>query len=788
MKKILYYIIGAGTLLAAASCEKNPEWNEPEAQGLTLRFSCTDMATRATVPGVSNEDLIKKIDYFFFPVNAQGKVDDDTEYVYNDTFTPTDGGLTGTYSVVIQPGVLGQIFPNGKTKAMVFAIANYVDKDGAAVASPNTTIPSDVKTWKGLHDLEVGETFFYNDGNPNFTLRWPRRMNPDHEDLFFVMAGEQEVEFSATGSYAIDATVPLERLASKVTVTFTYQNYEEVKSSGNIMWVPQSEDDETRVFLSNAIERTTIGGPLTRPLVGDSGAACTKPQGNGTRDMFEYAYDFMNDIVAGEDGVKVAHYYTYPISLTEGNDNQPYLKLVLPWYGYKNYGTDQQMLYKQKEVYYKIVLPRETISEPNRIYEYAVDVNILGSDREIKIIGEEYTVKDWSSDKAISSNVATGAFISLDIPRDEYDMYTDLVEIAIVSSGEVEISDLKIYQDDFSSASSTQIDFITGKGTNGYTYGSGKSANTEDIDGNKLPEWVTVEGTTLTVHHAMNNDFSDRNFDAAPMTFIVTLHLKDADDDHTFDRTVTITQYPSLYVTKNGHTGHVFVNGYGDPDNNIPAWDNRGYQGANNNSSRRQYFLGNVLYQNADMTGGSSNNNPNNYTIHVTLLDNNSSGWMISDPRDVAGTLNYIDVTRYRKTKTDANDVISPGFKIASSYGMVVNRSEDGNYSGITYENAVKRCASYQENGYPAGRWRVPTEAEMEFVIYLSDYGKVPSLFQGSYYASSGRYLNYENGTYQGYANATSQYGYRVRCVYDTWFWGEEPIQENANTWLGFHD
>ena len=130
----------------------------------------------------------------------------------------------------------------------------------------------------------------------------------------------------------------------------------------------------------------------------------------------------------------------------------------------------------------------------------------------------------------------------------------------------------------------------------------------------------------------------------------------------------------------------------------------------------------------------------------------------------------------------------SPGFKIASSYGMVVNRSEDGNYSGITYENAVKRCASYQENGYPAGRWRVPTEAEMEFVIYLSDYGKVPSLFQGSYYASSGRYLNYENGTYQGYANATSQYGYRVRCVYDTWFWGEEPIQENANTWLGFHD
>ena len=27
-----------------------------------------------------------------------------------------------------------------------------------------------------------------------------------------------------------------------------------------------------------------------------------------------------------------------------------------------------------------------------------------------------------------------------------------------------------------------------------------------------------------------------------------------------------------------------------------------------------------------------------------------------------------------------------------------------------------------------------------------------------------------------------------VRCVYDAWYWGEEPVQENATTWLGFYD
>ena len=41
----------------------------------------------------------------------------------------------------------------------------------------------------------------------------------------------------------------------------------------------------------------------------------------------------------------------------------------------------------------------------------------------------------------------------------------------------------------------------------------------------------------------------------------------------------------------------------------------------------------------------------------------------------------------------------------------------------MSFAQAEKRCAAYQENGYPAGRWRVPTEAEIWFMANRSNAG-----------------------------------------------------------------
>ena len=90
---------------------------------------------------------------------------------------------------------------------------------------------------------------------------------------------------------------------------------------------------------------------------------------------------------------------------------------------------------------------------------------------------------------------------------------------------------------------------------------------------------------------------------------------------------------------------------------------------------------------------------------------------------------------------------------------------------------AKERCASYQEDGFPAGRWRLPTSADVLFVRNLSRYQHIPSLFQ--------THINNGYWTADGYIYSQTEYGdittntsntRSVRCVYDVWYWGEAPL------------
>jgi hypothetical protein len=98
-------------------------------------------------------------------------------------------------------------------------------------------------------------------------------------------------------------------------------------------------------------------------------------------------------------------------------------------------------------------------------------------------------------------------------------------------------------------------------------------------------------------------------------------------------------------------------------------------------------------------------------------------------------------------------------YKVASSYGKTTYMS---------FAQAEKRCAAYQENGYPAGRWRVPTEAEIWFIANRSNAGVFPTLFDGRYWASSGRYYD---SSANSFGTGTAERA--VRCVYDVWYWGD---------------
>lgn len=137
---------------------------------------------------------------------------------------------------------------------------------------------------------------------------------------------------------------------------------------------------------------------------------------------------------------------------------------------------------------------------------------------------------------------------------------------------------------------------------------------------------------------------------------------------------------------------------------------------------------------------------------------------------------------------------IAPVIRIASSFGKI---------QYLAKFEARRRCATYQEAGRPAGRWRLPTRAEVEYVASLSRDGIIPVLFgptgnatKAYYWTASGvvsvdrqaeidviksdddRLKNDMTVVVEGgVSNSIS-----VRCVYDDWYWIKEDGTEDVVT------
>ncbi len=144
----------------------------------------------------------------------------------------------------------------------------------------------------------------------------------------------------------------------------------------------------------------------------------------------------------------------------------------------------------------------------------------------------------------------------------------------------------------------------------------------------------------------------------------------------------------------------------------------------------------------------------------------------------------------YPTLETTANKMmIAPKFRICSSYAgtsWILNR-----------ELARRRAAAYQEMGYPAGRWRLPTYGEVAFIMELAAQYKIPRLFGTFtstwwYWCANGLVTVPAKSTGNGPSIPDNASGYiaptgvaapvaqRARFVYDEWYWGEEDLEPNG--------
>lgn len=755
MKSLLHHIfLLLIAMLSITACSDIDPFETDETRGMELTINCVNPNnTRATMPGDNayNENAIKTIHYFLY---VSGKTNENAVMKGKINIAVGTNG-TATIRIPMNEAELNNVvFPRPIEECEVYLIANLPDGVRPAGAADD-----DPKNWT------------------NTTLATLRAMSVtanfqgDAVQTSFVMEGLGKARIiSRNKTVAAEGNIIVERLASKITSRIAVA--ETFTDSDGKVWTPQL--DGMVIHLDNAVSNTTLNADF----------------GNTYFD-----YDVRKEIgtangTLGEGGESVLFhvyqpFYSYPCTWDYSDDEAMALYIMLPWQTDNGDGNVQF-----KDCHYKVYLPTMQLDR-NCWYNLDLKIEMLGTftapDEPVEVTGVIYKVIDWKNgfaDWSAGLNIDTELLSAhyLVVEQNNYVVNNkNTFEIPFITSHNCVIEDVKMTYVTFGNSDTskpTDTPITTTKVTSSH-YQLGDNAN----------DWLKVEGNTIKLSHELNNDFvNTKDYDYSPFT--ITFTLCHENNKEKFKEKITIVQKPAISITAHlnsyrvgsptGTNGYLYVNGYGPEQN--PTYSYGGVRGLIS----------------------TSNKNPYMYIVEVTVLPHGSD-FILGDPRtDVPATdsnrqsLDFgnfvsapgIEGTNSRKlrnyygTKTDASvqNMISPKFRFASSHGVMNDK--------VSHTNARNRAATYQEDGFPAGRWRVPTMAEARFVIKLSSDGKIPNLFNTTnrYWCANGTVIS------GGDPVVTNTGSYYVRCVYDDWYWensqyprmeslGDHPNKYNQFTW-----
>jgi hypothetical protein len=805
MKKTIIFAAFAALVLASACSERV---DIPELLGenvISLDLVYGDPATRAdnepkTTPGEGLENAVTSVQYFFYndvtenPIYNSGLITNPTiseDLKYSVTLVAGENGVPD----------LTTMFKNGE--CIVFAVFNM---PSAITAAPL----EDVKA------TAISNTFAHEDGVEGASSGSEWVVTTDAEavdyDKYFVMVGELPLtrDKNAT-TYAAKGTVAMNRVAAKIAVSLKIKK--EVEASDGVIWNPMLGGQQIRVYPNFMAGNAVIGGASETP---------TFPTDLGQFTYKEVVYNsevgsaYVEDSEDGDYYVIASQqdFYTYPMEWTRGTDVEPFIKVIIPWRDEN--GTSQ------KEIYYKIMLPMESI-EANKYYKLTVNASILGTEGEPEVTLEPLSalVVSWQGGAPVNGTISAAKYLSVergvvsstatsyDTAEGRFDFYTVTSGTDFAASDPVTVRIKEIKQKNLST------------GNWEYLYQNFTANNSEitkrgftkaQVDAN----WVKLVGDNyLEIGHQLNSDLTSPLMDVTPYYYTVVLSLpSEIDSSHEYDKTVTFVQWPEVYVVEDPNKsssntyGYTFLNTYTGNSTMSNSYNNRTYYTYLN--GEYGYYLGGIH----GLTG--ENVNGNMYVLTVSVSNN----YVIGDPRsattsvpsftftgeringnehDFNGTWNSAPwyeggnhvLTYYRPvSSTNTINMIAPKIRVASSYGVCT--------TGISQANAIARCAAYQEDGIPAGRWRLPTFSEVEFISTLSSLGRIPYLFgrnsatqsYDSYYFCANGVVHVNNGTKTvelKTVQETSNNNRSVRCVYDEWFWGDatesRPVNAATFTW-----
>ena len=742
-----------------------PEYGEDY---IVLNVSNSPMTMAEGNTGTDYERQLNRLDCFFY---VKDKTNDPCVYYHR---ADINNLTSATVSFFVNDLTLKEIYPSGSL-CDVFVIANIPGNPTFEAKGEGTSMED---LGKYVLDMTAGEYDVI--GKP------------------FVMTGGGKVQKNKNSSAT--ATISLARVASKVTMTVKVPKSIEVGSDENkVTMLPVLVDNEGNEPLKTSFHYGTKKSYL-------SGAYPDDPDHYINTDKIPYTlsketethYVFTCDMP----------FYTYARTWDKGSDNAAYVTFEMPW------GADEDEDGKAdsyKTFYYQILVNgRNRNFVPNTCYDMIVTVGVLGSTVESlpKELDElSYYVLDWTTETSNgehgsgdrNEDVVLDKYNYLEVPQKYIEMdNVNTVAIRYNASHKIGVKWDTDTSNEKTEKGNRWIEALGSTTTLSALYISNYDTTTQSgtpaakalpvtlsafTDNNK--GWLTFNYTLSDVD--INGD-GDGNDIYSPAYVFITIWLDVngngvQDSDETLTEDVKIVIYPAIFIVgDNSATRSIFVNGnYGqNADHNnyltiagkrvgkavgqdastymtvisISAFNKNNYTFVYTNNQKKEYIIGDPRVRSSNKLGVPDDTNQ---------VKQAATGWIKAT--DVNGTERNLQY--YYPTSTEANSyqVIAPKFRIASKLG---------GYSECHPEGAALRCASYQEHGFPAGRWRLPTTAEILFIVELQKQDKIKELFYGgnTYFSATDRVTvndnNYTLSTGLGNNNAS------VRCVYDEWFWGSE--------------
>ena len=758
-----------------------PEYGEDY---IVLNVSNSPMTTAEGDPNTDYERKLTRLDCFFY---VKDKTNEPCVYY---RMAEVDDLGSATIPFIVDDLTLKEIFPSGAL-CDVFVIANIPGNPTFEAKGEGTTVE---KLGELVLDMTTGK--YDGIGKP------------------FVMTGSARVQKGKNSNATAD--ISLARVASKVTVTVKVPKKITITNSDGVevkKYLPVLADNEGKAPLKTSFHYGANKGYL-------SGASLDDPEGNNfiTTDKISYTHTPSLE-TTDEHYVFTCDmpFYTYARSWDKGSSTAAYVTFEMPW-GEDN-DDDGKVDNDYKTYYYQILVNgKDRNFVPNTHYGMTVTVGVLGSTVEAlptELDVWSYFILPWTGETT-NGNYGSGdrdedvviqKFNYLEVPQTYIEM-DNVSQVAIRYNASHKIG---VKWDTDTSNEKTEkgnrwIDALGGTTTLSALYINNGSGTPDDVELTNISikdNFTDDNKGWLTFNYDLSD--VDTNGDGlgdvySPAYVFITIWLdldgdgvhepNDKDNPEILTEDVKIVIYPAIYIVGDrSYDYSIFVNGNynnnrsgggslsylkiagkqvgkaaGDDASkymhviSISAFNENNYMFAYNNNKIKdtQYIIGDPRVRSSNKLGVPDDN---------ATVKQDATGWISAT--DVNGTVRNLQY--YYPTSTEANSyqVIAPKFRISSKLG---------GYSHSSPEGAALRCASYQEHGFPAGRWRLPTTAEVLYIVELQRLGKIQQLFYGgtTYLSATDRIATDNNNSYTlttGYPTSGTP---SVRCVYDEWYWGSE--------------